>query len=398
MRKNLFITFIIVLVMIMSCLVSAQAKETTNLNDGVYTYGRFDKNGYVYDKDTPPESCFRSANYLPVEGGRTITCYFAKAEWNNYNIGLPIYVVEYDLGKNIIGSRQSLTSYYPADRIGLLLNERTAYIRIAFARYDTAITTPLDAIELAVYYTDEYVDYFVPSYSFNTISEDQYYLDPLYGKTIVYDGDDIAESRLRDSYNGGAYPVLIADQTNGHYINLAVTGAFLTSTSKEHSVVDNLKNLPLNGDLYCFEGGINDFWANVPLGDITPSYADPLDTTTICGAMEQIFQYCQTNFPGKPIVFVIPHKIRITAIKPNANGDTFQDYHDAMVAVCNKYSVPYYDAFLTSGLNGWNTTQSNTFLTANPTTTGDGIHPNEEGYRRYYVPQMLSLFRSIVAE
>lgn len=221
--------------------------------------------------------------------------------------------------------------------------------------------------------------------------------DPLDGILIIYDGDSITESRLNDNYNGGSYPKLIADLTNGEYINLAHGGAWLSSNSKKHSIVDNIANLP-EGDLYCFQGGINDFWGNVPIGTITPNYTDPVDITTICGAMEAIFRYCLDNHVGKPICFIIPHKIKNTSFKTNGNGDTFKDYRDAMVAVCEKYSIPYYDAFSTSGLNGWNQTQSNTFMTANSSGTGDGIHPNEEGYRRYYVPQLLALFRSTIPE
>ena len=221
---------------------------------------------------------------------------------------------------------------------------------------------------------------------------------PLYpalqGKTIIYDGDSIAESRQN---NGGGYPSLIADITGGTYKNFAVGGARLCSYAGKHSVVDNLKNLPADGDLYCFEGGINDFWGNTPLGICTPGdYSGPLDTRTICGAMEAIFRHCMTNYPGKPVCFVIVHKVQQTAYKPNANGDTSADYRNAMIQVCQKYSVPYYDAFGESGLNGWDTKQSELFLTANDTAIGDGIHPNVEGYKRYYIPQLLSLFEQIM--
>lgn len=378
--------------------VAASGESATiNLNDGVYTYGRFDKDGNPYDKDKPIESGFRSANYLPVEGGRDITCYYAAAEWNGENIGRPLYVVEYDLGKNIIAGRSKLMSYYPGGKMGLTLNERTAYIRLYYMSND-AIATPLDSIEIAVYYVEDYENCFIPYVAYNKVTEDMYYIDPLYGKRIIYDGDSIAESRLNTAYNGGGYAQLIASATHGTYINYAEGGALLSSSKTEHSVVDNLNNLPADGDLYCFQGGINDYFANVELGHLTASYSEPVDTKTVIGAMEHIFRYCQTNFPGKPVCFVITHKVRTTAIKPNANGDTFQDYHDAMVAVCNKYSIPYYDAFLTSGLNGWESTLSNNFLTGNESGTGDGTHPNEEGYRRYYVPQMLSLFRTIMPE
>lgn len=211
--------------------------------------------------------------------------------------------------------------------------------------------------------------------------------DNLINKTIIYDGDSIAAGNLTK---------LLADDVKGYYVNQAVGGGNLRSTlalgKTNHSVVDNLPNLPTNGDLYCFEGGINDYWDNAKLGTVNKAdYTSELDTTTICGALEYIFRYALSNFIGKPICFIITHKIQNTAYKPNAMGNTFEDYRNAMVEVCNKYSIPYYDAFNESGLNGWNETQNNAYF-----INGDGCHPNDEGYKRYYLPQLKALFKRII--
>lgn len=202
--------------------------------------------------------------------------------------------------------------------------------------------------------------------------------DSLKGKKIVYDGDSIF------AYSRMANP--IAEITGSTYENQAVSSAWISATTEKHSVVNNLANLPTDGDLYCFEGGINDFWNDVPIGEVTSSYTGTLDTGTLCGALETIFRYAQENFVGKPVCFVIVHKISNTATSQNGNGDTFTDYHDAMVQVCEKYSVPYYDAFKCSGLNVWCDAQKEAYCP-------DLVHPNDEGHKRYYVPQMLTLFR-----
>lgn len=218
--------------------------------------------------------------------------------------------------------------------------------------------------------------------------------DVLAGKKIIYDGDSICQS---DTDAGGAYAGIIALMTNGSCVNHATGGARLCANSERHSVVNNLSNLPTDGDLYCFQGGINDYWAGTALGTCTKGdYTGTLDTSTICGALERIFRYSLENFVGKPICFVITHKIQNTAYRANAAGHTFEDYRNAMVEVCQKYSIPYYDAFSESGLNGWNEMQNMVFLTANSAGEPDGIHPNAEGYRRYYVPQLLALFRRIM--
>jgi lysophospholipase L1-like esterase len=112
--------------------------------------------------------------------------------------------------------------------------------------------------------------------------------------------------------------------------------------------------------------------------------------------LESIFRQAIEKWVGKPICFIITHKIQGTAASKNTLGNTFTEYHDTMVKICNKYSIPYYDAFLYSGLNGSITTQSNAYLNANASGTADGCHPNEEGYKRYYVPQLISLFESLI--
>lgn len=214
----------------------------------------------------------------------------------------------------------------------------------------------------------------------------------LEGKKIVYDGDGIAEGR---SDNGGSYAKIIADLVSGTYINQAVGDARLTSAGNivaHHSIVDNIINLPTDADLYCFEGGINDYWNNISLGTFSKSnYTDSLDIGTVCGALEYIFRFALNTFVGKPICFVITHKIQSTAYSTNLIGYTFEDYRNAMIDICQKYSIPYYDAFLESGLNGWNAIQNNEYF-----TSVDGIHPNEEGYKRYYVPQLITLFEKII--
>lgn len=219
----------------------------------------------------------------------------------------------------------------------------------------------------------------------------------LAGKTIVYDGDSICEG----VYGGGGYAELIAELTGSISINEGQGGGRLCtqdgSEDSFHSVVDNIVNLPKDADLYCFQGGINDWWSYGQLGSYdADDFTGELDTTTVCGALEAIFRYAFENFDGK-VCFVITHKIQSTAYKQNANGNTFTEYHDAMVGICEKYSIPYYDAFCDSGLNGWDDEWSSALLTGNAEGTPDGCHPNEEGYRLCYAPQMIELFEDLMA-
>lgn len=214
---------------------------------------------------------------------------------------------------------------------------------------------------------------------------------PISYKTIVYDGDSICHG----GRTNGGYARLIAEKVGGMYVNQAVGGGRLVSQSAghtNHSIVDNLPNLPTTGDLYCFQGGVNDYWSKSVLGTYSKEdFTGTLDTTTVCGALETIFRYALNTFVGKPVCFVITHKCSGATYNKNTLGDTFEDYRNAMVGICNKYSIPYYDAFSESGLNGWNTVQKNAY-----TIDADGTHPTEDGYKRYYVPQLINLFEQIM--
>lgn len=378
---------------------------TNNLNDNIYEYGYLSSTGENQDTLSPITVSFRTKNYIPVEGGRVL-CWNRNPAANSRYISL----VQYNANKECIVDRaeQQCESNKWTNN-GVTLNENTKYVR--FTVYSTV--EDLSAVQINLFYyenradmwtgagdTFNYVPHFYSEYIGDYVPKSKV-ASPLTGKKIIYDGDSICESRTSTSANnGGGFAKLIADKVGGKFVNYAVSGARLTtkpSNRTYHSVVDNLENLPTDGDLYCFEGGINDYWTPKQIGTYSKTdFTGTLDTNTVCGALEAIFRYALNNFVGKPIVFIITHKIQNTAYTENTNGDTFEDYRNAMVGICEKYSIPYYDAFSKSGLNGFNTVQNNAFLTSNTDGTPDGCHPNEEGYKRFYVPQLISLFESIM--
>lgn len=254
-----------------------------------------------------------------------------------------------------------------------------------------------------------YPDYYIPSgarveksvgLSAQMISEvsDIIGHHSLNGLLIAYNGDSICESRMSGySANGGAYPKLIADVTGCRYNNRAVGGGTLAVKSGAHNIVTDIANMPSNADLICLEGGINDYWNNIPLGTFSESdFTGELDTSTVCGALESILRQAINKWVGKPICFVITHKITTTAFNPNSAGYTFKQQHDAMVQILEKYSIPYYDAFLHGGLNAYMESLNNAYLNGGSNVHPDGCHPDEGGYRKYYVSQLINLFESIL--
>ena len=220
----------------------------------------------------------------------------------------------------------------------------------------------------------------------------------LAGLKIAYNGDSIAESRTSGTAsNGGGYPKLIAEKTGSTYVNRAVGGGVLAVQEGRHNVVTDIVNMPDDADLICLEGGINDYWRSIPMGTFSKTdYNNVLDNTTVLGALEDILRQSIKKWVGKPICFVIVHKVLDTAWTKNSQGYTFEELREQMIGLLNKYSIPYYDCYEKGGLNAYIDELNNAYLTGGESTSGDGCHPNKEGYERYYVPQLISLFESIL--
>lgn len=234
------------------------------------------------------------------------------------------------------------------------------------------------------------------------VTENNIKKSALSNKFIAYNGDSICESRYSGvAANGGGYAQLIQAETGCFFQNRAISGGILASAvpsgdNPARFVVSDVTNMVAEADLVCFEGGLNDFFRNVPLGTFDANdYTSTVDTTTVCGALESIFRQAVVRWLGKPICFIIVHRC-IATTSANRAGYTFAQMREKMIGICEKYAIPYYDAYTKSGLNAYNPGQSDEFLDAGSSGEPDGMHPNEAAYKKYYVPQLISLFESIL--
>lgn len=219
----------------------------------------------------------------------------------------------------------------------------------------------------------------------------------LYNKKIAFNGDSIMAG---DGASGYSFAKMIAENNGCIYENRAVGGGTLSSgTGASHHVCEDISNMASDADIICIEGGVNDYWDNVPLGTLTGGdgnssptlYTDTIDTTTFAGALESIFRQAIAKWTGKPICFVIVHKVKNTIWTPNSLGKNFNDYVNMIISACEKYSIPY--------CNLWNTSGMICDIPAIATNfSKDGTHPNEAGYRAYYVPQITALLNSLVTQ
>jgi lysophospholipase L1-like esterase len=279
-----------------------------------------------------------------------------------------------------------------AVKLCMLANKKNSFMVVKNAEFPNIYIPYNETYILPNYkaYTSKYAEQIDLEYITSVVNP--YIL--LENKKIAYNGDSITQSRFSGlSDNGGAYPYLISQITNGTYENYAVGGGTLAESQTSNYVIcDHVDNMTNDADIIIFSGGINDYWKNIPLGTFSESdFTSTPDKTTVTGALESIFRQAINKWLGKPILFVITHKITDTAWVNNNAGYSFKDLHDRIVAVCEKYSIPYYDAFLHGGLNAYISSMNNEFLDAGNSGLPDGCHPNKEGYLRYYVPQVIKL-------
>lgn len=194
-------------------------------------------------------------------------------------------------------------------------------------------------------------------------------------------GDSVADG---DGNDDRSYAHMVAQNKGFAVINYALGGATLGWADSPtfplqniiQQVEDAVAQVTKVPTLILMDGGTNDSTTGVTLGTKTSGYkttkADYAVATTL-GATEYLFSLLKTTYPTAKLVFVKTH---VMGSKPSALVDIENAIHD----VCNKWSVAVADVMQDSGMN--------TFLDAYVpyTRLGDKTHPNEQGYKLFYLP------------
>lgn len=211
-------------------------------------------------------------------------------------------------------------------------------------------------------------------------------INNLKGKTVSFNGDSICYG---DGYAGG-YGKIIAERNNMIYENVAANGSSITkgltdgSGNPRNALCESVTRMRSDADYVILEGGINDAfdWKSgkfTNIGSITQDYSTPLDTTTFCGALETYLKTAKERFSGKKVGYIIIHRMPGQSYPWGTQSqNSFTQIRELIIQACNKYSIPYCDLF-NQGLNT-NLDYMRTAYTKN----GDGVHPNKEGYERFY--------------
>lgn len=203
-------------------------------------------------------------------------------------------------------------------------------------------------------------------------------VNPYKGKTIVAFGDSIIAGWGWKEGTGIVQP-LKEKYPDGTWINNAESGANIAiSNNPAHTpIISQIRSYTGQPDAIIFDGGVNDLNNNIAMGNISDSYDSNYDTTTICGAMESALQYVMDTFPLAVKLYIIPHSF--------SKNNYVDSVHEKTIEICKKWNMPYLDMRKCAQIAMTSKNKSKYTRNAN-TGVGDGVHPTETWYRKFYAP------------
>ena len=205
--------------------------------------------------------------------------------------------------------------------------------------------------------------------------------NPLSGKILACTGDSICAGA---GYAGG-YAKIIGEENGMTVQNIAVGGGTLAHTGSTFCISESIANLRADADYVILDGGGNDADGGVPIGTLSYGYDADLDNTTFIGAFETMLKAAIARFPTKKIGYIFIHKCVYLFDSSVENS-----YYDAAKKCCEKWGIPYCD--LNTQTPPLNYIEA---LRTTYTANGDGYHPNEQGYKLFYVPKITAWLKTL---
>ena len=214
-------------------------------------------------------------------------------------------------------------------------------------------------------------------------------MNDLNGKVLVALGDSLTYgAHLKREQT---WVNLLGEKYGMDYRNCGVSGSTISTSDVTTSrpmwmrLRDDLtvEVLP-HVDYFVLQGGANDCWHNVPLGEKTDNLADfgdsiPADgeVPTFCGAINYIINTVKTRWPGVRLLLLTNYNRKV---RVSATGHTDEEYVDRMVEMARFRGVPVVDNYHEVGIDLRDPARAGTVTDYAWAATSDS-HISPEGYK-----------------
>ena len=225
--------------------------------------------------------------------------------------------------------------------------------------------------------------------------------DKLASKNLWIFGDSIAAG---DGNNNVAYGEMLAGKYGMVLSKYANSGATLCKTFKPTNnildqVTDAIANATDDPDIILVEGYTNDisqedyetYKGSMVAVDQTGAYTNliPTDGSTMCASLEYIYKLLRASYPSAFIAFITVHKMS------SRNISKIYDACSLCRQISEKWCIPVIDVMAEGQLN--TKIASMKQYTYESGGDYDNTHPNEAGYKLFYVPLIENQLMKMVA-
>lgn len=206
----------------------------------------------------------------------------------------------------------------------------------------------------------------------------------LTGKQLYSDGDSVAKGTGTDTFGNSfySYAHYLAERYHMNLTNNAVGGTTIAKVKKNPlstgtSILERVESMRDNYDVILLDGGFNDMFLNVAVGEVT-SESDRsgiYDVFTTAGALERICYFLTKNYPSAVKLFVLCHIC----------DEQQAVYRDVICRVLKKWGIPYVDIAGETDFRAVNEEINNQyFFCNNSAVVADGIHPVAYAQQKVY--------------
>lgn len=186
------------------------------------------------------------------------------------------------------------------------------------------------------------------------------------GKKYVAVGDSITYGFVDNPYSK-----LVGQILGMNYVNMGVSGSLITvDPAKTDSIFERRSTIPTDADVISIFGGTNDF------GHTVVDMGMFGDTTYNLGFYGTVYALCQwllENRPNAKIFFITPLP-RGGMNTENTFGYILEDYVNAIIDVCNYWSIPVLDFYHDSALSPLSNAIAAEYYDSNK------LHPLQNGH------------------